>query len=131
MAAPAARIQVTGAVELRRALGRMGADLKDMSKVNREAADIVASEARQRAPVRSGDLRRSVRGGATKTRGTVSAGKRGIPYAGVIHFGWPAHNIEPQPFIYDAVDEKRDDVVNLYRRRVDDLVRRVGRETPP
>lgn len=131
MAAPTARIQVTGAKELRRALKRMDADLKDLTRINKSAAEIVARTARERAPVLTGRLRNTIKVGATRTRGTVSAGNRGnVPYAGPIHFGWPQRNISPQPFIYDALDERRSEVVELYQTRVADLVTRVGRETP-
>ncbi len=130
MAGTNARIQVTGAKELRRALKKMGADVKDLTPINREAAQDVAEEARQRVPVLSGALRRTIKGSGTKTRGTVSAGARGLPYAGVIHFGWPRHNISPQPFIYDALDNRREAVVEKYQKRIGDLVERVGRETP-
>jgi hypothetical protein len=127
---PTARIQVEGAVELRRALKRMGADLKDLTKINREAAEVVAGDARSNAPRLTGKLAGSIKGRATKTRATVTAGSRFIPYAGPIHFGWPARNISPQPFLYDAIDRRRDEVVRKYQERVGELVVRVGRETP-
>ncbi len=129
-AGKSARIQVTGAKELRVALKRMGADVKDLSVIHREAAEDVASAARQRAPVLSGALQGSIRAKGTKTRGTVTAGGRGLPYAGPIHFGWPAHSIAPNPFIFDALDARKDEVVQRYERRIGDLVERVGRETP-
>lgn len=130
MAAPTARIQVHGAKELRRALTRMGADVKDLTRIHKEAAEDVARVARERAPVRSGRLRKSVKARATRTRGTVQAGGGAVVYAGPIHFGWPKRNIEPQPFIYDALDERRDEVIGRYEERIAELVRRVGRETP-
>lgn len=130
MAGAKPAIQVTGAKELRKALSRMGADLRDFTKVNRAVAEMVASLARQKAPVRTGRLQRTIRAGATTRRGTVSAGRTSVPYAGPIHFGWPSRNIEPQPFIYTALDSRRDEVLADYRARVDELVVRVGRETP-
>ncbi len=51
-------------------------------------------------------------------------------YAGVIHFGWPRHNIEPQPFLYDALDKRFDEVVRVYEKRITDLVHKLDRETP-
>ena len=32
----------------------------------------------------------------------MSAGGASLPYAGPIHWGWPARRIEAQPFIADA-----------------------------
>ncbi len=129
MAGPA-RVQVTGARELRRALKRMGDDVEDLKAIHREAAETVADEARGRAPVLTGNLRSTVRFGATKTRAYVSAGRKRVPYAGPIHFGWPARNIEAQPFMYDAMDARANEVAERYVKRIEDLVKRVGRETP-
>ncbi len=67
---------------------------------------------------------------ARSGRAAVAAGKRRTPYAGVIHFGWPKHNIEPQPFLYKALDRRYDEVVAIYEKRLDDLVKRLDRETP-
>jgi len=124
-------IRVSGAKEFRVAMKRMGADLKDLSAVNKAAAEVVADAARGRVPVMSGQLRGSIRAKGTRTFGSVAAGRRNIPYAGVIHFGWPRHNIEPQPFIYDALEDKSDDVVRKYDQLVEALVIKVGRDTPP
>jgi hypothetical protein len=131
MAAGQPRIQVSGAKEFRAAMKKMGADLSDLTAINRRLAETVAKEARSGAPVLSGRLAGSVRPGATRTKGYVRAGGGGIPYAGVIHFGWPRHNISPQPFIYDALDDKRGEVIDTYDKYVEALVEKVGRETPP
>lgn len=32
----------------------------------------------------------------------MSAGRASVPYAGPIHYGWPAHGIEANPFVTDA-----------------------------
>lgn len=123
-------IQVTGAKELRAALKHMSADLRDLTKINKEAAEIVAETSRDLAPVLTGDLRDSTRATATKAKGIVAVGGRAVPYAGPIIFGWPRRNIAPNPFIYDAADKRKDDVVGLYEKRVAALVIRVGIETP-
>ncbi len=131
MAAPfSPKVQVQGGAELRRALRRMGNDLSDLKAVHREAADKVVGEAKARVPVVSGELGASIRAGATKTRGYVAAGKKLVPYAGPIHFGWPARNIEAQPFLYDALDDRREQITTLYERRVGELVLRLDMETP-
>lgn len=124
-------VRVTGAAELRRALKRMGDDLEDLKDIHREAGDLVAGTARGDAPVLTGTLAGDIRAGATKTRAYVSVGRKRIPYAGPIHFGWPARNIQAQPFLYAASDARAEDVARLYIDRVGELVERVGRETPP
>ena len=61
---------------------------------------------------------------------SVLAGRSRVPYAGVIHFGWPAHNIEPQPFLYEALEDKREDVATLYGLGIEVLIDKLDRETP-
>jgi hypothetical protein len=109
----------------------MGASTADMTAINRAAADIVATQARDLVPVMSGRLRNTVASRARKTSGRVIAGRgRAIPYAGVIHFGWPGHNIDPNPFLYDALDIRKGEVVAKYQQHVAGLVDRLERETP-
>lgn len=108
----------------------MGADLKDMQRTNKAAAQPVAARAKDLVPYLTGSLSASIRATATQTSGAVLAGKSSVPYAGPIHFGWPGHGISPQPFLYDALDQRRDEVVDIYERRVEELVRKLDRETP-
>jgi hypothetical protein len=123
-------IKVEGARELRKALGRMEDGLSDLTALHREIAERVASDARERAPSLSGKLRGSIKGKGYKTRAAVTAGSKLVPYAGPIHFGWPARNIKPQPFLYDALDHRKGEIVNAYEERVGELVKRLDRETP-
>ena len=131
MAGQPARVQVRGAKEFRKAMKGMGADLKDLTAANKEAARTVLEAAKENAPVLSGHLRASGRTKATRTQARVMFGGDAIPYAGVIHFGWPAHGISPNPFLYDAADERRDDVVNAYEHAIAKMIREVERITPP
>ena len=109
----------------------MGADLKDMTAINRRIAETVADAALSRVPVLTGSLRRTIKAGATRTRGSVHADGRSVPYAGVIDFGWPGHGIKTQPFIYEGLDDSKDAVVQMYETQIEALVEKVGRETPP
>ncbi len=104
--------------------------LSDLTALHRDIAERVASDARERAPSLSGRLRGSIKGKGYKTRASVEAGSRLVPYAGPIHFGWPKRNIKPQPFLYDALDRRKGEIVNAYEERVGELVKRLDRETP-
>ena len=112
------------AARFRAKLEQMGIDLQDFKTINKLIASNVAEEARSRAPRVSGTLAGDIRGGGTKTRAYVSVGRKRIPYAGPIHFGWPARNIEANPFLYEAMDSKADDVKEVYAKRVDELAMR-------
>ena len=105
--------------------------LDDLKDVHASAAELVASAARPLAPVRSGVLMDSIRTDRRAAGASVLAGRSRIPYAGVIHFGWPGHNIEPQPFLYEALDSRREEVAEQYEKAVADLVRKFDREAPP
>jgi HK97 gp10 family phage protein len=125
-----AAVEVEGAKELRKAMKHMGADLKDLTKANKAAAQPVYERSKDIVPHVSGALGRTIRVSATRTRASILAGRNGVPYAGPIHFGWRRRNIEPQPFLTDALAEKRQEVADIYGAYVGDLVKRLDRETP-
>lgn len=123
--------------EVRRELRRLSDDSKnELKTTHKEAAELVARQARFLVPVRSGRLLASVRATSTTTKGQVRAGGGRVRYAGPIHFGWPGRPnrakgwrggpIAPQPFIYEAADRRIGDVVTLYERRLTDLIRQHG-----
>lgn len=126
-----ARVEVEGAPELRRAFRKLDGRLDDLSDVNRDAVRVVEDEAESLVHVLSGALRDSIRSRAGRRSGAVVAGgTRLVPYAGPIHFGWRIRNIEPQPFLYDALDHRAGEVVERYERGIDKLVRRFDSEAP-
>jgi hypothetical protein len=130
MAGGKAGVEVEGAKELRKALKRMDGRLDDLKDTHKAAAEIVAAAARPLVPVRTGALLSSLRTDRRASGASVLAGRSRIPYAGVIHFGWPGHNIEPQPFLYEALDARREEVAEAYDRKIGELVRRLDREAP-
>jgi hypothetical protein len=123
-----AAIQVEGSKELARALKKAGEDdlLVELKEAHRQGAEVVAGVARPLVPYRDGTLSGSLRTGATARSGRVSIGKKAVPYAGPIHFGWPARNIEPQPFLYDAIDARRDEVREDFERRMVAIAEKVN-----
>jgi hypothetical protein len=125
-----AKIQVDGARELRRALKHLDAGIDDLKDAHRDAGELIAEEGRTLAPYDTGELRGSIRPDRRANGSNVLAGGRRVPYAGPIHFGWPAHNIDPDPFLYDALDNRADEVRAAYAHNVEALVRRVDLEFP-
>lgn len=123
-------VVVEGGPQLRRALRRMGDGLDDLKDAHHDAGELVADEARAIVPVDEGALQGSIRANRRANGADVLAGSARVPYAGPIHFGWAAHGIEPDPFLYDALDRRRDAVRDAYDKGVSDLVRRFDREAP-
>lgn len=83
-------VRVEGAQRLRSTMKRAGVDMKDMTKLNREAANIVLPAAKTLAPIgtpEKGHIASTIRVGATQKSGIIRAGNKSMPYAGVIHFG--------------------------------------------
>lgn len=117
-------ITVVGGTRLQAQLARSAAAApRAINKMNKEVvADVIVPEGRRQSPVQTGDLRGTVRPGGRKDEGRVYAGTASVPYAGVIHFGWPAHGIEPNPFLYRALDRRRREVVDRYEKAVSKLI---------
>ena len=95
-------VRVEGLDTLVRTLKKAGADIDDMKDASKKAGDTVTSAAVARAPRRTGRLAGSVRPSRLAKGVRVSVGRATVPYAGAIHWGWPARNITAQPFLTDA-----------------------------
>lgn len=100
MSEPALRVE--GARQLRSTMRRAGADMRDLTAVNREVADIVAGAGKGSTPYRTGRLAGTVRPGATQTMALARAGGARTPYANPIHWGWYRRGIKPQPWLSQA-----------------------------
>ncbi len=118
-------IRVDGAAELRRALAKIDNGLVEFKQVNQDAAEVVAERTEQTAPRRTGRLARSTKARATNREGFVDVGD-GLDYAGYVVLGLPSRNIEPNPFPYDAADDRVNQVVDVYEDGIDALIRRHG-----
>ena len=111
--------EIEGINKLRRALFKLDdAARDDFKQAGFDAANIVVKEAQTLVPKRSGKLQKSIRANKIASGAKVSAGKKTVPYAGVIHFGWARRNIRPNPFLYDAADNRVNEVMDTYLEQV-------------
>jgi HK97 gp10 family phage protein len=119
-------LQIEGLRETLRDLKELSKDARDdMKETHRRAGEIVAAAAKPLAPVRTGALSNTIVSSPTQRQGRVRIGRgASVPYAGPIHFGWPARRIAPQPFIYEALDGRREQVLQTYEHRINDLIAR-------
>ena len=118
------RIEVHNAKELRRLIRKANSNglKKALRLAYKTSAGVVATRAQSLAPHLSGDLRDSIRPLATQTKGRVAAGKYASrEYAGVIHYGWPGHNIEPQEFLHEALSDEWPKVIDAFETELDRL----------
>ena len=122
------RVEIQGAAKLRRALKRAGVDMKELSAVNRRAAASVAAAAKPRTPVgpgKNGHLSATVRPGATQRAGIVRVGGKAKPYAGVVHYGWPARNIKANPWLIETAHDTENEWVELYMSELNRIIGRI------
>lgn len=118
----AGSIRVDGLRRLRADLRKAGQDTQDLKEANAAVAALVASAASARAPRQSGTLAGSGRGNRAVGRATVTFGGARVPYAGPIHWGWPARGIPPQPFIPEAAQATEPVWLALYLAGLDNAL---------
>ncbi|QCR40302.1 hypothetical protein C1N74_07625 [Microbacterium sp. SGAir0570] len=118
------RVRVEGLSRSMRALSKAGADAQDMKDLMHSIGSIVVDAAD--APAKSGALAGTIRAGRGKTKAVVRAGGARTPYAGVIHYGWPARGISPQPFLTEALQANRSAVFAALEAGIDELIQKNG-----
>jgi hypothetical protein len=126
-------VKIEGLSAVQRDLRRMESDLDlvkgEFLETNRKVAEVVIEGSKKYVPVLSGALAQSIRDASTKKSAKIRVGSSGrgrgkasyggvVEYAGPIHFGWPARYIKPQPFIYEATDQRKSEVSKLYAERI-------------
>lgn len=115
--------RIEGLYQVQGQLVRLGKAAKDdMKPAHLKSAELVVLNARPMAPVITGKLQQSLRPIARQRAGVVRAGNVSAPYAGPIIFGWPKRAIKANPFIYDAADARKKEIVDIYKKRMDEVI---------
>ena len=114
-------ITIEGVDDLRKRLRQFETGTADLKSANAAGAKIVERQAERIAPKRSGRLAGNIRSTGQARQGVVRAGGARVRYAGPIHFGWAARGIKPQPFLYDALDDRRSEVVAEYVKQINKM----------
>lgn len=118
-------VRIEGGARLRRTLRAAGDDLSDLKAAHTAAAATAASGARGLVPTRTGRLAGSIRSSGTNSAGIVRAGRASIPYAGPIHWGWPARRIAAQPFLSDGATNTEPAWLPVYTAALDAALSKV------
>lgn len=120
MTAPV-QVEVTGADEVARRFGVLSRSMENLQSTYEGVAQRVAADARAYAPKVSGALAAGIVGSAT--RRAAGATIRGVPYGGVINFGWQHRGIAAALFMQRAADSKgastANEVATETQRRID------------
>jgi hypothetical protein len=141
---PKPEIRVEGLGQLRRALRQIDnpdalGQLRDGLKA---AAEIVAADARNHMPSRTGRAKSSVRAVASGNQALVIGGKATVPYYGWLDFGsrtpvhgnprsvgpWRGSGQGPPAgrFIYPAIERNERRIVHAVGEAVEDTIRKAG-----
>jgi len=126
------QLELVGYRQLKKELRQLGDEaVASLKQTNKEAADLVADTARPDIPVRSGRLKGTLRTTGTMRGGVVRMGRKAVPYAGPVHFGWPNRPnpakgwrggpIRPNPFLYEAMDKRVGEVMAIYSKYLETL----------
>lgn len=125
-------LRVEGLKELAKALKALDpAIAKQLRLANKRAASVVAEDAAQRAPEKTGRLKKSIRALGQARSSTVAEGNAKVPYAGFVDFGG---NIQPRgaiisrPFIkegrilFPALQAKSPQVMAIYEAEINEII---------
>ena len=117
-------IEIVGADRLTATLDAAADDLGDFQNPARAAASIAAATARGIAPVRTGQLRGSIRAASSKRVGIIQAGS-GLRYARPVHWGSPARGIPARPFLSQGAQASEAVWVRGYEEHVNNTLKKV------
>lgn len=119
------RVRVEGLRKAMQALAAAGAAAQDMKDLMHALGMIVVNASSP--PVGpTGRLAATPRAGRGRTKAVVRAGGARTPYAGVVHYGWPARNIAPQPFLLAAFQTTRGQVFASLDQGIGALLRKTN-----
>ena len=119
-----ATVKVKGLREVVRSFNQYEGAIDDLKEANAKIGQKVSQSAIATAPKLSGTLASTIRPNRAKNNVQIKAGGARVPYAGVIEYGWPAHNIEAQPYLRRAAWDNRSYVIDQYSANLESLKRR-------
>jgi hypothetical protein len=119
-------LMVVGQRRFVQTMRKAGADMDDLKEVNREAAQIALPAVRNLVPRgKTGRLAGSLRVGATKRAGVIRAGRKAVPYAGPVNYGWPAHHLKPRLFVNTGVASSESQWQQVYKDFIEKTMKQV------
>lgn len=119
-------LMVVGQKRFVQTMRKAGADLDELKGVNREAAEIALPAVQALAPVgKTGRLSKSLRAGATKKAGVIRAGRKAVPYAGPVNYGWPGHHIKPRLYVNNGVARSENAWMKPYEAFVEKTMKQI------
>ena len=123
MTANGISIEIDGLTDVMKAVRKIEDGADDLKQVHGDAARKIEQSV-VNVPFVSGRLAASVRSTGQVGAGVIRAGKKAVPYAGPIHWGWPARGIKANPFLVTAAERKTPAVVGIYSDGMQALIKK-------
>lgn len=123
---PSGGIRVTGLNQVVRDLIAIGFEVDDLKDAFGAVADRGARLAASYAPRQTGRLAGDVRGNRAKSKAVITSGRKSVPYAGAINYGWSAHNIVGSGYMQKADRALQPFALKQLQRAIDTQIRRRG-----
>lgn len=117
-------VKIEGSDQLQNLLTRLGNDLESNLTLNKELSSTLSQKASSMAPRLTGALASSVIGNPSAQKAQIAAGNSAVPYAGVQEYGWPARNIQAQPYLNKAVNDSMGYIVEKYNQSISDNIKK-------
>jgi len=112
-------VEIEGVSETTSSLNALGDEVGKPPGGWGAVEQIVLMAARAGAPKRTGRLAASGQAGGNPEQAQATFT---VPYANPIHWGWPARNIKPQPFLTNAVRTTEPVWAAAYERKLQDTI---------
>jgi hypothetical protein len=115
-------VEVEGADTFARTLHGAASELDNLTAASSATGQLIRERAASRAPKRTGALARSI---VSATDGSTVTVSSGLIYAPVIHFGWAAHGITPNPYLIPAAVDSEPIWLGYYVKDIDSKLSKV------
>ena len=123
-------ISVEGLNTTIKAMKQLGASREVITNPGYRAAEILIRAALPLVPVKTGALKASVRPRRIQNGASVQAGKKAVPYANPVHWGWAVvsykhkgtlkpgtyRGILPNPFFSEALGYTKHEILENYEK---------------
>lgn len=117
-------VTIKGVNEVIRSLKQYKGAVDDLKDANAAIGNKVAVTAKATAPFNTGRLAGTVRANRAMKKVQIKAGGAAVPYAGVIEYGWPARQIEAQPYLRRAAWDNREYAKEQYSVNLQAIARK-------
>lgn len=117
-------VKIVGLRETIRDLERLGVEAADLKEAFGAISRDVETEAEALVKVKTGAARATIRATPGKNKAVVTAGSAGVPYVGVLNYGWPDRGIAGDEFLTGPANSNTQQHVQQLEDNLEHLIRK-------